>query len=298
MGMELYIGRVLTTNDPDGGGRIKARIYPNDMSKSLDTIPYAFPINPKVFYSKPKVGEAVIIITSSAGTTSEMRWYLGPVVSQLQFLDFCDFDEATSTLKNASISPEKKEEENGLFGTDDDIAIYGRGNTDIILGENDLRIRCGSRLIDRYAAKRAKYNKDSAYIKLKNYETPLVTRKDDTYGSVDTQTTNTATIVADKINLISTNGNPNISFGKEDENENISDEKMKEIIERAHRLPYGEELVDFLYLFMKMFSEHSHPSDGDKPINGDIDSQNFYNRFNIDKKKLGEKLLSKNVRIS
>jgi len=299
MAVDVYIGRVVSTEDNLGGDRLKIRLYPIDSNKNVEDIPYATPLLPRVFKVRPKRGEAAIVFVSEPNTPNSMRSYLGPVISQLTDLVKSDFEgQATSLYKGSSAEPDKKIDNEGVFGEEENVAIYGRGNTDILLGEDDVRIRCGSRLMDRYSNPKAKYNKDAAYIKLKRHKNPLVTEIPDTYGTVKNETENEITLVADKINIISTNGSPNFNFEKTDEKENISDEKLKEIIEKAHRLPYGDELVDFLYAFLKMFAEHSHPSNGDSPIVGDNASKLFYEEYGLDKKKLGEKLLSKNIRIN
>ena len=76
----------------------------------------------------------------------------------------------------------------------------------------------------------------------------------------------TATIVADKINLITHNIG---RFNLTDRDDLISDEAMDEIIEKAHQLPYGDILIDFLEIFRRAFLSHVHPYPGLPPCMAD-----------------------------
>jgi hypothetical protein len=41
---------------------------------------------------------------------------------------------------------------------------------------------------------------------------------------------------------------------------------MQDILDRAHVLPYGDILVDFLKLFLKSYTSHVHSYPGNPPI--------------------------------
>ena len=98
----------------------------------------------------------------------------------------------------------------------------------------------------------------------------------------------TATLVADQINLISNEGKT--YFNTTDNKDLISDEEMLNIMKKAHLLPYGDTLVEFLEYFLRMFREHAHPYPG-MPTILPSGNENF---FNYDLKQI----LSKNVRIN
>ena len=103
-------------------------------------------------------------------------------------------------------------------------------------------------------------------------------------------------IVADKINLISPNGDGGFFFpGNE---EAITDEQMQKIIETAHQLPYGDTLCEFLSLLLKMFFSHYHPYDGAPVDEAAPDCAVFLGKYGIQASKLADKLLSKDVRIN
>lgn len=285
----LYLGRVISNDDNVGGNRIKATIYPADKRKTAREIPYAFPLIPKMVHIVPKVGEMVIIICDDMNNPNSQRYYLGPIISQPQFLFHEGSISATSLLKGGVMpelpSPASYASMHGAFPKVDEIAILGRKNSDIILSDNDLRIRCGVRLVDENNNKNIIFNKESpSYIKLKHYPVRLQEGAE-----------STATIVADKINLISNVGEP--YFNVADTNEGISDEEMREIIEKAHRLPYGDVLVNFLSLLLKMFKSHTHKYHNLPPC-PDTNSSIFDAKYSSDENNLQQQLLSDNVRIN
>jgi hypothetical protein len=120
-------------------------------------------------------------------------------------------------------------------------------------------------------------NLTPSFIKLKQHDTQF-----------SNNTTTTATIVSENINLISTVGTP--EFNVSDVNESISDEEMAKIIETAHQLPYGDKLVDFLKLLLKAFNSHTHNYHNLPPI-PDM-TYNAVNNFSLND------ILSKNVKIN
>lgn len=285
----LYFGKVIDNRDELGGGRIKVAVYPADKRKAIADIPYAFPAIPKLIHIVPKIGELVIVISEDFNRPDSQRFYIGPLISQLQYIFKEGSLNATSLLKGGVMpalpSPEERASMHGTFPNTDEIAILGRKNSDIILSDDDLRIRCGARLIDEHDPEKLSFNKESpAYIKLKYYPNKL---KDEVES--------TATIVADKINLISNNGSP--VFNVSDTDEGIPDEEMKKLIERSHKLPYGDVLVNFLSLFLKMFKSHTHKYHNMPPC-PDVNSGIFDRQYGSDEKNLDKLLLSENIRIN
>ena len=296
--LEFYIGKVESVYDSYYGDRIKASIE-KDKGKSLQKIPYAFPLLPKMLHVKPKISEAVIVIVANDEAENAQRWYIGPIISQpnKMYDDSFDTRTALSLIKGAMARPSTSVENysgfTGALPTSEEIAIVGRKSTEVILGDDDVRIRAGVRNTD-FAKKDVTFNSNGpAYIKLKHYETPL---RNDNLPTNTENTRSTATIVADKINLISQQSNDGLKIN--DSGEGITDEHMNEIFEKAHRLPYGDLLCEFFSYFLKMYKAHSHPSNGAPPIAGDPESTVFWAKYSDNEKSLEDKLLSKNIRIS
>jgi hypothetical protein len=166
---------------------------------------------------------------------------------------------------------------------DDDIAIYGRNKSDIILTDDDVRIRCGSRLKTSSTKSGIAFNRtDPAFLHLKHTDSKRGN------GSEDEKFRSTATIVADRINLI---GNQSKEpFKTNNRSEMITDEEMNKIVEKAHQLPYGDILVEFLKLFVNAFSTHVHPYPGLPPCKtNEVVNTETYNL---------SKMLSESVRIN
>lgn len=312
--MSVYIGEVLSVTDSADGCRAKVRLLNSDLHKPIDKIPYAFPLLPKTFYVKPKVGEAVLVFCSDDDEQNSQRFYLGPLISQPQFLKYDSFIAGgTTLLKNALRAPKKAPSLNpnthGCFANDEDVAVYGRGNTDLILSENDLKLRCGARQF-KLAGTDFEMNKLSpAFLKLTQHDTQL---SDESKSS--------AILAADNICIVSNNGNPN--FNLSDSDEQVSIDEINKMIDKAHVLPYGDILVDFLTMFLQMFKSHTHKYNNMPPCPDDVSKKmdikygtgtGAYDVLNYDYTRgtsngfedasktfsgLGEKLLSKHVRIN
>lgn len=296
----IYIGQVISINDEQDGERIQARLKPADNFRKDKDVPFAFPLLPKMLHVKPKVGEAVAVICADDENPRSQRYYLGPIISQMQYSEKDNYFAGATTmlkggLKKPDVALSNQNAAIGALAKDDDIAIYGRKNTDIILSDNDIRIRCGVRLTDGTKSDKVEFNKNApAFIKLKYYDGEPLKQDNPTNGSHAT-TKSTVTIFGDKINLLSPSGDPNIDIS--DKDENISDEEMKKIIDNCHLLPYGDILVNFLHAFYKMFKNHTHKYDNLPPC-PDVFSNTFEILFGTEQKDFENKLLSKDIRIN
>lgn len=260
-GAVLKICQVIDIYDETDGERIKVRLSPEDDKLTDDKIPYAYPLLPKLIHVKPKIGELVLIILTTPGNGYSNRYYIGPIISQPQYMEKDDFLINAMSLypgsdKEPDPAPSLNPDSHGAFAKDDDIAIYGRKKNDIIFTEDDIRIRCGNRLKDNTGNSNIVFNRtDPAFIHLKH--------TDNKRGEKDKEYRSTATVVADKINLIGHQSNT--PFRVNDKNHLISDDEMQKILDKAHQLPYGDVLVEFLSMFLNTFAEHTHPYPGMTP---------------------------------
>lgn len=275
----IRIGQVESIDDEYAAGRIRARVVGDRYNNET---PYAYPLLPYMMHIKPKVGEAVLLIYSNLGNSSQ-RFYIGPIIHQPQFVNKDVFKDAISLIKgyNDALLPswERDPFKHGIYPKNDEIAILGRKDTDLIFSDNDVRLRCGVHKTDKYGNRYDPYFNEltPTFIKLKQHDTRF-----------SNNTTTTATIVSENINLISTVGTP--EFNVSNVNESISDEDMAKIIESAHQLPYGDVLVNFLKCFLNAFNAHTHKYHNMPPV-PDF-THNILNNFNLDD------ILSKNVKIN
>jgi hypothetical protein len=285
-GIVLKICQVMDVYDDADGERIKVRLKPEDDKVKDEKIPYAYPLLPKMLHIKPKVGELVLIVLTETGNGFSNRYYIGPIISQPQFMEKEDIVQRALSLypnnkRKPDVAPSTNPDSHGALAKDEDIAIYGRKKSDIILTDDDLRIRCGSRIYDQREPGGVLFNRSNpSYIHLKH--------TDNKRGETDKEYQSTATIVADKINLISHQSNT--PFRVNHEEHLIADDEMQKIIDAAHELPYGDILVQFLQLFVKAFLNHSHPYPGMTPCS--TDEYLEVKRYDLNK------ILSESVRIN
>lgn len=277
MSMNINIAKVESVYDDSDGLRIKARII-HDKKKE---VMYAFPLLPKTLQTIPKVGEAVLIIYSQNGNVNSQRFYIGPVISQPQFMEKAEYNltgysPATTTLNDSIFEPLPKISNfavtDGAFPDKEDVALVGRHSEDIILKNNEINLRCGIRnkAVSNDDIAQGLYgdvifnSNNPAYIQMKY-------RRQKGGESV-------INLVGDKINLISYQNNPDIqdkyvhgSTDSKDENEHlIKESEMDEIIEKLHPLPYGDKLVTILEEIRRAIQTHIHPFPGLPPITTEL----------------------------
>lgn len=285
---DIYVIRqceVISIDDPTDCDRIKVRLSPEDNSKSnIEQYDYAISLLPKMLHIKPKVGEMVLVFTSVANDGDSQRYYIGPVITQPTHMEeepaFLDAEAIfRGSFKNVDVAPSMKPETKGAFPENDDISVEGRRNCGIQIKNDDIRIKAGVKVSNPVDRRDIIFNtKNPAYVKLKYHENKT---DEDIYKS-------TATIVADEINLISNNSTTH--FNTTDNKDLISDKTMDEIMEKAHQLPYGDILIEFLTLFREAFLKHTHnfPTMPTCPDN---------NVVNLAQYNLND-VLSKNIRIN
>lgn len=264
-------GRVISVDDNMDGYRIKVHIRGVDASDfKTDDLPYAFPFLPKTFSTKPKIGEWVFIISQDGDYTKD-RFWIGPIISQSHKIK-SDTLTALSFLKSGIIapdeSPKKIKKNDGVNGEDDDTVMYGRDSTDVIAKPNEVQIRAGKTLDGKTLN-----TTNPAYIQTKYNK------------SLEESTVN---VVADKINLLTHKGTQDFSLITP--NSLINDETYAKILEKAHQLPYGDILVEFIKLFLTAFYNHVHPYNGMKP---DLTQKELKKLIDFDLNTI----LSNNVRI-
>ena len=259
----VYFCKVEDVKDDNGGLRIQVRIpYMDSSFDGKDKLVDAFPLLPKFMHVNPKKGEMVFVFLESLEDGKSNRFFLGPVISQPQKMDKDNYVSAQNLLRGTNPKdllpePSLNPDNNGTLPDRYDIAIEGRGNTDLILKPNELLLRCGYK-VDANAPKSEclKFNKvNPGYVQMKYFRNPNNGNKE--YSTV-------TNIVADKINLLSHESRTYFNLANPDGL--ITEEEMEKIFQKAHQLPYGDKLVDFLKDFVRIFLIHTHPFAMDKPI--------------------------------
>ena len=287
----ISYAEVISIEDPNGGDRIKARVMPLDKYLKDSEVPYAFPDNPKLLHIKPKVGEAVLVRFADENNPNSQRFYSGPIISQPQFMEMDDFvGGATNLLKGGINKPQPsiatESEAKGALAADDDIALYGRKDSDIILSDYSARLRCGARITENA---KVRFNRENpSLMKLKYYPERLEIEDNEKIGGY-------AAVVGDKIALVSPNGDTGVNITNT--GEEINDKEIKRLLREAHELPYGDKLVDLLCAFLKMFKAHTHKYDNLPPC-PDAVSKAFDLKYGASGDEIPKKILSKSVFIN
>ena len=248
--------KVLSVHDNYMGSRIKVRLNGLDADKAeVEDLPYCFPLLPKLIHVNPKVGEMVLVILEKNGSPTTNRFYIGPVLSQPYFYKQDLYDTtAFSMLEYRKTQPLQHPEmdpcNNGTLPDHDDVALIGRENSDVILKTNEIRLRCGYKEDPTGPIeKRLHFNFiDPAYIQLKYKKL-----KDSNNKEINSF----INIVADRINLLSRDSAK--QYALTDQTDLIEDNELLKILDTAHPLIYGDDLVSFLRQFVEMFRRHTHP---------------------------------------
>lgn len=251
----LREAKVISVDDEYKGNRIKVRLGGMDANKIDDELPYCYPLLPNLIHIRPKEGEAVFIVLEKNGSQTTNRYYIGPILSQpyLYNQDLYDLS-AFNMLLNRKMAPIQNPDceplNNGTLPDREDIALIGRENTDIVLKPSELRLRCGYKSNPTGPIKQRLFfnTVDPAYIQLK-YK-----KMKDNNGKEFNSSIN---IVADRINLLSRDSKT--FFNLTDQKDLITDETMLKILDEAHPIVYGDELVSFLKQFVEVFRTHTHP---------------------------------------
>lgn len=259
---------VISVHDEYEGMRIKARLNGDgDGTKTDEEIDYCYPLLPKLLHVNPKPGETVLVLTEKLGASDSQRYFIGPLLSQpYNYYGDMHSLSANSLLKDNNDNlqplpaPSMNPDNEGSLPDRDDVAILGRRNTDMILKDDEIRIRCGFKQEPmRTTPNNLLFNtKDPAFIQMKFFPTP----KHDNY--TDTDFRSVINVVADRINLISPRlGNP-IYPEIPDPSAMVSDDTLCNNQEGnslmdAHPLVYGDDLVSLLRQLIEVFRTHTHP---------------------------------------
>lgn len=259
----IYMCRVLSVIDDNEGLRIKVRIpYFDDKNTPVSELPYVFPLLPKMMHVNPKNNEMVLVLLQSIGDSQGNRFFIGPVISQPQKMDFDAYNySAQSLLRGNQIAkplpaPSLNPDNYGTLPDRDDVALQGRGNSDVILKPSEMRLRCGFKQ-NSLAFKEdcLKFNKvDLGYIQMKYKR--MKDHKNNDFSSI-------INVVADRINLLSHDSKT--YFNLTDPESLITEDELKKIFEEAHPLPYGDELINWLKQLIQVIRNHTHPFSMDPP---------------------------------
>lgn len=150
----FYEGEVIEVDDSSKSGILKVKLLGIDNDVAKKDLPPAYPlINFAFFRVLPKVGERVFVMVMGKANekyNQGKRYWLGPSISSIQNINYDPFyytassHESDGWTKPKNISGLPKAV--GTYAKQEEVAIYGRANTDIVLKENELIFRGGRHL--------------------------------------------------------------------------------------------------------------------------------------------------------
>jgi hypothetical protein len=176
--------------------RVLGSQYDNDLT--TDELPNCFPLLPKHLNIVPKEREVVLVITFGEDEKHSDRFYIGPIISSLDKLNFDSTDgTAMSNLAVGLTSPavnlDRLPEADGIYDDPQNLIIEGRNNTDIIQRDNEILIRSGKFVINNPLV----FNKENpSFIQINS---DMSYEEEDGRVKSNVSVTN---IVSDKINLL------------------------------------------------------------------------------------------------
>jgi len=269
--------RVIDVEDSTDSDLITVRLEPEDNGNgSIEQT--AFPLLPKMFHVKPKPGEGVLVFLAVDDKGYSQRYYIGPVISQDDKIWYDESTYAPTFMRGrefeATKSPSGEKKCNGVLPNNSDICVRGRKNSDIQVTDDDVRIKSGVKISDEENPYNIKFNtNDPAFVKVKYHPGGLIKQSDvdknvkNGKSAQIKQVNSTVTLVADKINILSTQSKENkFKLPSIDQEDLISDKTLKYAIDEAYKLPYGEKLVEILQIFINAFLSHKHPFPMKEPV--------------------------------
>lgn len=304
----IAIGEVVSVDDNKGLGRIKVRIkgpinLGGDDSVLDKDLPWCTPLIPKMFSVQPKPKESVYLFNFGRDKQHADRLYMGPIISQSQKLGFDAYYGSslagfTFGTQAPNIDVNTIPELNGVFPNPSDVSIEGRMNTDMIHKDNEIIMRVSKSIESATSTTNPypfKFNRNTqGYIQVK--------------GNVSLNPSNSlkgtvTNVVANKINLITHDGGTP-RFNVTNQTNMISDEELAKIIGPesqggAHRLPFGDVLLEYLRLLKNALYYHVHNGNGnvatDLTTSGNIQAMAAFKSKADDLEKA---MLSNNIRIN
>tara|TARA_R110000782_G_scaffold65140_1_gene132664 strand:- start:4598 stop:5584 length:987 start_codon:yes stop_codon:yes gene_type:complete len=304
----IVIGEVVSVGDVKGLGRIKVRVkgpisLGGDDGVLDKDLPWCFPLMPKMFSIQPKPKESVYLLNFGREKQHVDRMYLGPIISQPQKLNFdAHYGSALAAFsfgtQEANIDVNTIPEILGVFPNPSDVSIEGRDNTDMIHKNNEILIRAGKFISSTPSTTNPypfKFNKTTqGYIQIKGSVN---------LGGSSSQKGSVTNVISNKINLLTHEGG-SPRYNITNQNNLISDEELGKILSSeteggAHRLPFGDVLLEYLRLLKNALYYHVHNGNGnsatDLTTSGNIQA---LAAFKAKADDLEKAMLSNNVRIN
>lgn len=310
----IYPAIVREVIDNAGYNRIKAeivninaegKIYSGrDKDSSLDQMPLCVPILPEFMHVRPKVGECVLIFLENPSDPTSARYYIGPLITQQTKLENQSFQASQAIYNKASLkgkqigggpSTRNDNDAGRLFAKQEEIAFQGRQNSDVVLGNNYIKIRTG---IFQNLTEFKENTDFPCQIELKIVDKPISSsgvRLADSQINSSFEPFSQQNIRASNINLISPEGKfRKVSEASSELKYNPRLNDFGEEAKTLHPAVLGDELVIILYDMINFMFSHVHPPQSPAlPNNFAFNLERYRNKI-----ALSAKILSNHIRLN
>lgn len=249
----VYIARVIDNLDPTDTYRVKCKIPGLDDSVSPDDNRlWCNFLGYKGSSVVPQIGEAVYVILGDISYPLEFRFWSGPVIGDLQNLEFDPYVSSLNNQTGAILAGNKpmstvvnSTKTFPVSSADDlnDAKVLGRYGSDLLLPRNKFRLRA---------------NKNNSDLSL-NIKNPVVVE-----GGINKDSdTSYQGVMADMLFLLSrAEGSAKLTGN----NTEFTEEDIQNIKENGFSVLRAEPTIDLLKLMIKYMFEHIHPYGGVPPL--------------------------------
>ena len=249
----MKICNVVSNEDETGQGLIKVFLGPSDNIRKSENgideknIQTCVPLLPRMFGVIPDKGDKVYVYTING-----QRFYIGPIVGQMNNLGNTSSREVTAGLQGSDINPGENPENNidisGCLPEKNDISINGKGSSGIYVKKNDIILHSGLKVIGGKGRIHQNTSGDEAVVQI-------------SYNK-DGNPKSSITMFANNINLFGNGAgqekfDPSLMHKKG--KHVISQEDLFELHKMAQSVPYGEKLCAILLKIIAAIMNHTHP---------------------------------------
>lgn len=148
------------------------------------------PFLPTYINIVPKVKENIKIIFHNTKLRFQNKEYIGPTISQPQKYFYEDYNSGRKLYSPGTLFKENKSikgeaDTEGIFPYENTIALNGRNNSDIIMGNREVIIRAGKFIIQQGDEENPIYNPRQSFLQITNFpETMSYEEKDETISEI------------------------------------------------------------------------------------------------------------------
>lgn len=237
-----------------------------DKDTPVDKLPICIPLIPEFIHVRPQVGECVWIIAENPSDLSSPRFFIGPVITSQQKLQYQSYEDSVSIFNmNTFAQPnvtnptlQKSLKASAVFPQQTEISVQGRDDADVTFSPREINIRVG-----KFKKNTLDSNVDApCRIQFKMFDTSQVTtgiRAIDLIAASQFKSFSQTNMTSTNINIFSPEG----KFKKMDSNdpEFKNNPRLKDfgdVAQKLHPTVFGDELITLLKLILSYLTNHIH----------------------------------------